>query len=252
MESQAVVSVLIFYNAGVTEKDVERFWSKVDRRSNDECWLWCGAIYRHSDCVFRPSGKRGTLPHIASRLAYQLYFDCELTSGKQLYKTCHNSLCVNPHHNTPDRNQMFWLLVDRKSENECWPWLGHRDEEWGYGKLHYQQRSQKAHRIAYLLTYGELPANLLVCHTCDNPPCCNPSHLFLGTHLDNARDRDMKNRQAESHGEFNSAAKLNENQVKEMRMLFEQGTRQCDLVKTFGLSKAQVSAIIKRKAWAHI
>lgn len=88
----------------------------------------------------------------------------------------------------------FWAKVDRSGgEESCWPFLGVRDHK-GYGRLHTQAGSRLAHRVAWELTNGELQANLCALHTCDNPPCCNPSHLRLGTDADNKRDMHSKGR----------------------------------------------------------
>jgi hypothetical protein len=80
------------------------------------------------------------------------------------------------------------LLPSRDPET-CWEWQ--RSKDWnGYGLTH----RGIAHRLAYEAFVGPIPDGMLVLHTCDNPPCCNPAHLFLGTHFDNAADRDSKGR----------------------------------------------------------
>ena len=78
----------------------------------------------------------------------------------------------------------FWAKVQVGSPDECWPWLGCRDSK-GYGRA---GKRERAHRIAYQIVHGALPEDRLVRHTCDNPPCCNPAHLLIGDHADNARD----------------------------------------------------------------
>lgn len=86
---------------------------------------------------------------------------------------------------TPEAS--FWARVDQSGgPDACWPWTGGGLDE-GYGRLSWEGHLELAHRIAYMLTYG--PPENDVLHDCDNPPCCNPTHLYDGTSSDNARDR---------------------------------------------------------------
>lgn len=95
----------------------------------------------------------------------------------------------------------FWSRVDRRGPDECWQWTGATDSH-GYGQLTIHNRHVGAHRLAYTFTVGSIPAGLCICHTCDNPPCCNPAHLFIGTMSDNLRDCAQKGRNgAQSHPE---------------------------------------------------
>ncbi len=75
----------------------------------------------------------------------------------------------------------------------CWEWQRYRLPT-GYGRTHYHGENMLAHRLAWIVLRGEIPANRCVCHRCDNPPCCNPEHLFVGTHKANMRDALKKGR----------------------------------------------------------
>lgn len=87
----------------------------------------------------------------------------------------------------------FWNNVDKK-DNGCWEWKGSKIPT-GYGHLNWETcRNAYAHRVSWILANGEIPDGLCVLHRCDNPPCVNPDHLFLGTMADNIRDRDAKER----------------------------------------------------------
>lgn len=88
----------------------------------------------------------------------------------------------------------FWAKVQKAGPDDCWPWLASRMPK-GYGKLGIASTTPKlAHRVSWELHYGPIPEGLFVCHRCDNPPCVNPAHLFLGTCTDNLRDMVAKGR----------------------------------------------------------
>lgn len=89
--------------------------------------------------------------------------------------------------------ERFWEKVEKRGPTDCWPWLGGHDAE-GYGFLYEAGRMQRAHRVAWTLTHGPIPGRQVCCHSCDNPTCCNPSHLFLGTNKDNTGDMWRKGR----------------------------------------------------------
>ena len=140
----------------------------------------------------------------------------------------------------------FWSKVDIKGDDECWNWKAHCNRD-GYGYHWIKKVIWRAHRYAYTITYGVIAKGLIVCHTCDNPSCCNPKHLWLGTVADNMKDKNNKKRQAK--GEQNGQSKLNSKQVLEIRsqkLSFDQYAQK------FKVSSTQIRDIIKRKYWKHI
>src|ERR1035437_6756985 len=106
--------------------------------------------------------------------------------------------------------------VDSIDKTQClsnyWEWLNSIDR-YGYGKVKLNGKMVGVHRISYELYNGSIPAKMCVCHRCDNRKCINPEHLWLGTHLDNAQDRDSKGRGAINSGERSGMSKLTDAQV---------------------------------------
>lgn len=150
----------------------------------------------------------------------------------------------------------FWSKVDRSGD--CWLWTGSHNSN-GYGTFYLGGRNILAHRVAYQLANGSIVDDLLVCHRCDNPPCCNPNHLFLGTNGDNIRDMASKGRHWYKHqpekqrrGEQVKNAKFTDSQVREIRALARAGVSQREIARRFGSHQRNISRIVRRQAWTHV
>lgn len=146
-------------------------------------------------------------------------------------------------------SQRFWAKVHKT--DECWFWTGYiRDD--GYGNFPLRKTVvHRAHRIAYAIGVGPIPAGMVVCHRCDTRACVRPDHLFLGTQLDNIADRNAKNRQAK--GIAHPAAKLTDDDVVEIRRRYAVGSvSQHELAAEYGINNAGICRIVRRKIWTHV
>lgn len=141
------------------------------------------------------------------------------------------------------------LIIEntQHSENECWEWQRSVWGNNGYGCAYFQGRHYSAHRLSFAAFVGEIPDHLIVRHSCDNPLCCNPAHLSLGTMKDNARDRDERGRSAPHDGENNGASKITESIA---RQIFESSGSQRFIAHQFGVSQRTVWRIKNRKSWS--
>lgn len=135
----------------------------------------------------------------------------------------------------------------------CWLWTG-ATHAFGYGVIcvRHGKGNMVAHRAMWIEHNGPIPDGLQVLHKCDNPPCCNPDHLFLGTKKDNMQDMISKGRQKHDKGEKASKARLTERDVVDLRRLALGGIARKELERIYGLTKSGVAAIIRRRAWKHV
>ncbi len=150
--------------------------------------------------------------------------------------------------------ERFWPKVDRRRPDECWPWMAALSTG-GYGNFKaWSYQNIRAHRIAYALTTGEDPGDLLICHRCDNRPCCNPAHLFPGTDKDNSDDKIAKGRARSGNhtGANNPRALLSEDDVREVWRLIGKGWTNTAIGQKFKVHHATISVIRRGKAWRHM
>ncbi|KKK63698.1 hypothetical protein LCGC14_2991680 [marine sediment metagenome] len=154
--------------------------------------------------------------------------------------------------NPKNRNteQDFWKMANiPEIPNACWPW-NRKSMVKGYGRVDYQGKQYRAHRLAYGLAYGPFDTKMMVLHLCRKRSCINPNHLYLGTAKDNATDAVLDGTNVK--GEKHAGSKLNERDVIKIRALHENGVRQCDLARMFPVSARAISFVLNRETWRHI
>lgn len=148
----------------------------------------------------------------------------------------------------------FWRYLSKGDPEHCWEWSGARHYK-GYGEFTLVTtrpgfRKIKAHRFSWLLHNGDIPEGSYVCHKCDNPPCCNPNHLFLGTPKENRADSNFKGRHA--HGRKTWTAKLDETKVSEIRSLVKSGATKLSVASLYGVSGRSITAVCRYETWSHV
>jgi hypothetical protein len=153
-----------------------------------------------------------------------------------------------------DHVARFWRKVGKTPD--CWLWLGAVDHG-GYGRFWTGTKRTSAHRASYEINWHPIPAGMHVCHSCDNPRCVRPTHLFLGTKHDNMRDASRKGRINGTAGKpqagaANRNARLNESDVAKIRTMANVGISQHKLAKAFNVSQTQINKIVRGMAWKHV
>lgn len=150
----------------------------------------------------------------------------------------------------PSAIDRFWQAVDQSlgqgPDGNCWEWKKGRLAQ-GYGRLSIGDGEVRAHRYAYELAFGPPPEGMMVCHHCDNPPCCNPNHLFLGTAQDNSDDKVVKRRHI--FGASHHKSKLSDDDVRAIRA---DPRMQIEIAPDYGVTQGLIGMIKRGEIWTHL
>jgi hypothetical protein len=173
--------------------------------------------------------------------------------------------------------ERFWSMIEIKSQDECWTW---KKGATPYPKFKVQNICIGAHRLALGMKVGEIPCGLMTLHSCDNPRCCNPSHLRFGTVSDNSHDMVVRGRSSSgdrhftrskphlmskgikhsqimsngvaARGEKHSQSKLKESDIRIIRQMSRNGELGYKIAQSFGVEKATIYAVLKGRTWSFV
>lgn len=185
---------------------------------------------------------------------FQVY-PYKLKNGRNPFCTRHCAAIHRKHrpYQTKSPTERFWKYVTKSKD--CWVWKGSIATN-GYGLFHLTDnplhyRTIFAHRFSYQHHFGPIPDGILVLHHCDNRPCVNPSHLFLGTHFDNAKDAASKNRH--THGAMVGTSKLTDLIVLQIRTLIDSKVYpRTQIANHFGVNRSTIDGIANHSLWKHL
>lgn len=148
--------------------------------------------------------------------------------------------------------ERLWRKVVVKGEDDCWGWQGYRHKTYGHGQIGRGRREEGntyVHIVAWEEANGPVPDGLFVLHKCDNPPCCNPKHLYVGTQADNVKD--MITRRRNRYGVAHPDALLDEEKVRQIRSLSGTVTQQA-MAEKFGVSRSAIEHVVVGRNWKHV
>jgi len=153
----------------------------------------------------------------------------------------------------------FWECLVQGDADACWPWARSHVGGTGYGQFKIGGSTLRAHRLAYMLTYGPLQPNIVVMHTCDNPACCNPGHLRLGTLLENTRDMIDKGRKVVRWNPDNKPPKFSGEShpratiTKEIALAIKESNgNRAELIKKYGVTANIIKSIRSGRTWSNL
>ncbi len=177
---------------------------------------------------------------------------CQIKNGQGRYCSRHCKYEAQRYQEDHEAEvRRFWSKVDRSGGFEaCWPFMPNRARR-GYGVVAWRNKDVTPARVAYEIANG-VPPEHDACHTCDNPPCCNPAHIFDGTPKENRNDCEAKMRH--NYGERNGRHRLTEEEAKAIvaRASFRSSSERQEIAREFGISIGHLNDMISGRKWRHL
>lgn len=212
-------------------------------KNSSDCWLWIGANNKGHGII---SDKGKT--HSVKKILYSSVHGSE-DSGGYLHQVCDNKTCVNPNH-LISRDRLFMTLFIRDGSTGCWEWTGAIKE--GYGIFSVNHKDKLAHRLMYEKYKGKIPQGMNICHTCDNPKCVNPEHLWVGSQAENVADMMKKRRGLKSFGSNHHFSTITDEIAREIKTKLRDGMTIKQVHMILGASYRVVQHIHAETTWRHI
>jgi HNH endonuclease len=225
----------------ITKSLSERLHKYITKEDNS-CWVWSGTYSNYSPVT--TVNKKSVL---VRKIIYGMYK--KKPSGDYLISICKNKKCVNPYH-LMSRDEILFSKIIKNKKTGCWEWIGTKKRGYGYMKINGKDKA--IHRLLYERYKGKILSEMNVCHTCDNPSCCNPDHLWLGTQTQNIHDCVEKKRDNKRKGETHLRTKITEKQAIEIKIQYRNGIKPTVICRLMNIPYSTVYKICINENWKHI
>ena len=210
----------------------------------NRCWEWIGATSEGYG-VIGINGKNKQVRRVLFELNIK-----KIPQKECLRSLCKNKKCVNPEHHIISIDLMF-SYINKNAENSCWEWTRCLSNK-GYAVFNVKNKMILVHRFMYEKFKNKISNKMSVCHSCDNPKCVNPEHLFLGTHKENIIDCIKKGRDKKARGERQRKCSISEKTAIEIKTKFKEGKTIKEIYHLFDCSYQTVWNICKNRSWKYL